>query len=42
VTLPSRKAAFTLGEALLGRRLDREKRAGVDHYVTGQLQAELG
>lgn len=36
-----RKPPFTLGEALLGRRLEREKRAGIDHYVPGQLQARL-
>lgn len=31
----------TRGEAAVGRELRTEKRAGVDHYVEGQVHAEL-
>jgi hypothetical protein len=32
---------MTCGEQLLGRRLMMENRAGIPHYVTGQLEAEV-
>lgn len=31
----------TVGERLVGRRLEKEKRAGVTHYVTGQLAVQI-
>lgn len=31
----------TLAEAFVGRALEKERRAGVDHYVEGQHHAEL-
>lgn len=31
----------TKGEAYVGHELRREKRAGVDHYVAGQIHAKL-
>lgn len=31
----------TVGEGLVGRRLTMANRAGVPHYVTGQLQADV-
>lgn len=37
----NRPAMKTKIEALIGRELEREKRAGVDHFKTGQHHAEL-
>lgn len=31
----------TAGEAMIGRTLRKEERAGVSHFVTGQHQAEI-